>query len=289
MRKSMVGLRPLHRAVYPHIGAGARTLSHLSSMRSVHDVYKRKCKQRRNEDRLQALKDLEEHEAKAAASGLPWRIMTSVVIERLPVVLPEPEPWEKEWAEVQDKLAPYGKEYPAQYGMMEEGRTNVSEAELLDLARRAGFEPAPRVTPADEAGDMRSPERALASSLFLLVELAKRRPGPLATWGFPLGLVRPGETMRQGAERVAAEQLGQRMDLFWLSHAPEGWLVYPFPEATQKKAKAYGEKVWFYRAELLGGAPAPHPRLRDHAWLTRAELRTRLPADVAGYLNEILL
>jgi len=108
-----------------------------------------------------------------------------------------------------------------------------------------------------------------------MIALKNRRPGPMGKWGFPQGLIKPEETMRESAERIVAE--------------PEGWFFYPFSEATQKKAKAYGEKIWFYRTQLIGGEPNIHSRMEDYAWVQSTEFNDYVPKDLSGYFQQILL
>mmetsp|Transcript_21729 Transcript_21729/g.28127 ORF Transcript_21729/g.28127 Transcript_21729/m.28127 type:complete len:292 (+) Transcript_21729:75-950(+) len=266
-----------------------KNFSAITNMKSIHDVYKRKCKQRKNQDRIKVIEELDNHEKKAASMNLPWRIMTSVVIERLPVVIEDLEPWEKDYEDLKNTLLAYGKEYPEEYNILEPGHEVNTDGELLAQLKEAGFTPAPRITEADEKDDRHSLERALPKSLYLMIALKNRRPGPMGKWGFPQGLIKPEETMRESAERIVAEQLGQNMDLFWLSNAPEGWFFYPFSEATQKKAKAYGEKIWFYRTQLIGGEPNIHSRMEDYAWVQSTEFNDYVPKDLSGYFQQILL
>jgi len=258
-------------------------------MKSIQDVYKRKCKQRKNSDRLQFIEELQKDDRKAVELGLPWRLMVSVVIERLPVVIDDPLPWEKDYYDLRDMLDTYGKDFPEELGIIDPGHDNPSEEELLAELAESGFVPAPRITEADKTGDRKTMERALSESLYLMISLAKPRPGPMGRWGFPQGLLKPEENMRQAAERVAIEQLGQKMELFWLSNAPDGWTYHVFNEALRAKANAYGEKVWFYRAELIGGQPVIHSRIQDHAWAKRSEFEDYVPKDLAGYLQQVLL
>jgi len=98
-----------------------KNFSAITNMKSIHDVYKRKCKQRKNQDRIKVIEELDNHEKKAASMNLPWRIMTSVVIERLPVVIEDLEPWEKDYEDLKNTLLAYGKEYPEEYNILEPG------------------------------------------------------------------------------------------------------------------------------------------------------------------------
>ena len=48
----------------------------------------------------------------------PWRIRVAAMVERLPVVTPDVEPWEREYSDLRDYLDTYGREYPEETGFM---------------------------------------------------------------------------------------------------------------------------------------------------------------------------
>ena len=54
----------------------------------------------------------------AKRAGKPWRIRVAVMVERIPVVTPDAEDWEREYANLRDWLWTYGKEYPEESGFM---------------------------------------------------------------------------------------------------------------------------------------------------------------------------
>jgi hypothetical protein len=55
---------------------------------------------------------------KARQAGLPWKMKVATVVERLPVVLPDQEDWEKEYWDLKTYLYAYGRQYPKELGIM---------------------------------------------------------------------------------------------------------------------------------------------------------------------------
>ena len=54
----------------------------------------------------------------AKREGKAWKIRVAVMVERLPVVTPDMEDWEREYKDLYDYLLTYGKEYPEECGFM---------------------------------------------------------------------------------------------------------------------------------------------------------------------------
>jgi hypothetical protein len=52
---------------------------------------------------------------KARQSNKEWKIQVAVVLERIPVVLPDQEEWEVDYEELYTYLAQFGKEYPPEF------------------------------------------------------------------------------------------------------------------------------------------------------------------------------
>ena len=46
----------------------------------------------------------EEHERRAKEMGLGWRIVSSSILHRYPVIFPDPEPWELEMWNIQERI-----------------------------------------------------------------------------------------------------------------------------------------------------------------------------------------
>ena len=54
----------------------------------------------------------------AKKESKPWRIRVAAMVERLPVVTPDIEDWEREYIVLRDYLWTFGKEYPEETGFM---------------------------------------------------------------------------------------------------------------------------------------------------------------------------
>ena len=72
----------------------------------------------------------------AKKENKPWRIRVAVMVERIPVVTPDMEEWERNYIDLRDYIWTYGKEYPEETGFMyamdsEEDHIVPSDEELI--------------------------------------------------------------------------------------------------------------------------------------------------------------
>jgi len=194
-----------------------------------------------------------------------------------------------------------------------EARPSVGGAgESMDGEAAAALLKTPRQSSADAIGDTRSLERAYSQRLVLLVCSKSSGSGGGSgggggggggggTWGMPGGEVRPGEKMVQAAERCVralfGAEAGAYLDLWYPSPAPIGHFLSAYPPHKAEELQCYGERVFFYRAEILQGrlrlpeAGAP-PRegcpYSDFQWLTRDESEALLPRPLFKYLHQVM-
>lgn len=54
----------------------------------------------------------------AKKENKPWKIRVAVMVERIPVVTPDMEEWERNYINLRDYIWTYGKEYPEETGFM---------------------------------------------------------------------------------------------------------------------------------------------------------------------------
>jgi hypothetical protein len=54
----------------------------------------------------------------AKRNNQPWRIRVAAMVERLPIVTPDMPGWERDFVDLTDYLATFGKEYPEETGFM---------------------------------------------------------------------------------------------------------------------------------------------------------------------------
>lgn len=166
--------------------------------------------------------------------------------------------------------------------------------ELLPaIACRAWARAGADATPTDETNDVKSLERKMQDSLYLIV---KRRRTAFP-WQFPQMARKEGESMRavrhagsaasavraglvsdaasQCAERSArAKRLGP-MNLHFLGNAPQAFHFYPYSERVQEKRGVYGAKVYYFRAQVVTDGDKlsiADKSMSDHAWVTASEM-----------------
>ncbi|KAK3248496.1 hypothetical protein CYMTET_42039 [Cymbomonas tetramitiformis] len=184
------------------------------------------------------------------------RILGACVLERNPVITPDPPAWEVEYQEwAAEKRRKKVKELPALFV-----ETKRDEETSEDL-----FEPAPRTTAADAANDTKSLDRALDKRLYLFV---RHKQGH---WHFPHTSHNPGETMRQTAERALSEYwAGDGEDAYFIGNAPSAH--HPFEEDTAGAVP--GDTAFFYRASYLADEfdMERSDVAREYQWLTKEEV-----------------
>jgi len=202
-----------------------------------------------------------------------------------------------------------------EYANFYESMPTISGADddLNDDSQRSLLE-TPRVSTSDTLGDTRSLDRAYQHRLVLLVKgsglagsslhsatttTASSSSSSSSSWGLPSGPARAGEPLVQAAERIVRKMFGgdTHFEVWYPGVAPVGhWLeVYP-PEVAAAK-QCYGERHFFYRAEILGGRfrlpePGTPPRegcpYSDFNWVTRDESESLLPRPIYKYLHQIM-
>jgi hypothetical protein len=146
---------------------------------------------------------------------------------------------------------------------------------------------ASRESMADKINDVRSLDRAYTQRLVLLVKDKKD-----GTWGFPSGIAPAGDKLKFAAEKTLRGALvdDPALDLWYVGNSPVGHLLEVYSPEKQAATGCYGAKVFFYRAEILGG------RLRlneskdynDIAWLARDECETYLDRPLYKYIHQVI-
>uniref|UniRef100_A0A061S2J6 Large subunit ribosomal protein L46, mitochondrial n=1 Tax=Tetraselmis sp. GSL018 TaxID=582737 RepID=A0A061S2J6_9CHLO len=180
------------------------------------------------------------------------RIISSLVVERLPIVTPEEEPWETEYREWQARVRRRRKELPPEL-------TEVDKGTAEDTGREEeSWKPASRTTEADTSGDVRTTWRRLDRRLFLLVK--DRETGE---WGFPSTEHRDGETIRATAERNMQLTVGD-VKCYFVGNAPCAHFRQPS-----------GDTQFFSKVQLLQweAKPASSTAAEDFVWVTREEVK----------------
>lgn len=113
-------------------------------------------------------------------------------------------------------------------------------------------------------------------------------PGFGGKWGVPYTPLRQGETLRIAAERCIQLPHQDRIDYYLWSCAPQG--TVPLPTAQDQGVTA--SQLFLFNACYLAGRPdfaAMQPRIDDHAWVTRGEMRQYRDSFASTELLELLL
>ncbi|KAL3808247.1 hypothetical protein ACHAXA_006523 [Cyclostephanos tholiformis] len=221
----------------------------------------------------------------------PWRIRVAVMVERIPVVIPDMEAWEREYVDLRDWLWTYGKEYPEETGFMyapdkPEDHVVPTDEELL-----AGlpFTPAPRETEADATGDVRTRNRKLKTSVFLAIRsnVEGNASGPRWTLPSAFASTSDDETLLDTAKRAVVETAGSELKLWCPGNAPMAvnLRVYNNNLPAEFRGDYYGEKVFYYRVQHDSGDVNAETIVRtgggvdDWGWLSKEEIVDRVKGE----------
>ncbi|TFJ85911.1 hypothetical protein NSK_002731 [Nannochloropsis salina CCMP1776] len=195
----------------------------------------------------------------------------------------EPEDWEAAYMEMQEEIAKHGKVFPPELNLM--GHAAELDRSDDDVLPELPFKLAPRVTKADRLNDRTTLNRALAERLFLLI----RGPVTRGRWDLPMAVLEGGGkggdmkglSMRNTHEATVRRFMGEKFEAYVPSNAPVGvhWRV-PSEPSTGKTGgeQAYGDKVFFYRAQhLKGRGKVVGEGVEEFVWVTREEMGEYLP------------
>ncbi|XP_063365180.1 large ribosomal subunit protein mL46 isoform X1 [Cydia amplana] len=233
-------------------------------------------------------------------SNSSWDLVTSVCVERLPVVTSPLNEIQKKYKTLLNTIE-IEKSLKSDHELRRE--TDKIQAELLknesadvdpdavskitaqdfeDASNEeyAKFKFADIVTEADKKGDKTTLDRCLQRHLVLVTN---HKLGKDEKHILPQGLWKEGETLRQTAERIVAEHCGPDFKVQFLSNAPCGFYKYKYPTEINGKV---GAKVFFYYSNYKSGSAASEAKAN---WLTRAELRQALPPRYTSSLREFLI
>ncbi|KAI9824506.1 MAG: hypothetical protein M1819_000861 [Sarea resinae] len=149
----------------------------------------------------------------------------------------------------------------------------VGSGEMGEANREQVERPMPRVTEADKKNDLRSMDRMLQRSLYLLV---KSKQGK---WTFPNAQLIGKENLHQAAERILVQTGGVNMNTWVVGHAPIGHYNLRFPKPIASTAKPgveeHGAKTFFMKARIMAGQANLKENkfgLVDYKWLAKEEI-----------------
>lgn len=213
-------------------------------------------------------------EASAAKKG-KWTTSCAMLIERTPIVMPDPEPWQDAMWELQTELSKFdGFDYPPKVREMYGGK-KVPE----NLREKAvPFPLAPRTTQADHDDDRHSLERALKKSLFLLVQAHD------GSWFLPEVPVLETDVLRNAGDRCLETKVGTDLYTYVLGNAPVAVWYRKFHPETDKHLlqedsddqSFFGVQQYIMKAIIVdpyhtGPVVLDNQTAVDYAWITKDE------------------
>ncbi|KAK3631760.1 hypothetical protein LTR56_016716 [Elasticomyces elasticus] len=176
-------------------------------------------------------------------------------------------------------------------GLAVTGDARAGEGQRRELTKIDIERPVPRVTEADQKGDMKSLSRKLDRTLYLLVKNKEGR------WRFPEDRIYGKENLHQAAERVLIQAFGINMNTWIVGTHPVGHhqmlytsggapsprvakiapnhLVSTSQNLTEYEQEEYGEKVFFMKGRMMSGqADLSKNEYKDQEfrWLAREEV-----------------
>lgn len=234
--------------------------------------------------------------------GKKWRILSASVLERLPVIQPDPEDWEMDYEMMEHEIAlREDQRLEDDFWFMEPGERHIqpeeapwpnAEADPEEIVG-AGFHLAPRETADDAADNRKSLNRALKGRVFLLVK--PTQPPTVGAndslpWFFPTTEKKTDETMRDAAVRALAAHIGEDLAVYPVGFAPMGHLALEHDDATKEASGGFdGTKVFFYKAQVrYGDVQLNGKKASDFLWVTQKELAEYFEQDTAEYLIKMV-
>ncbi|KAF2180726.1 hypothetical protein K469DRAFT_714300 [Zopfia rhizophila CBS 207.26] len=132
--------------------------------------------------------------------------------------------------------------------------------------------PMPRVTEADLKGDVKSLDRLLQRTLYLLV---KNKEGQ---WAFPQDRLVGKESLHQAAERILVHSGGINMNTWVVGNVPIGHHQHQYLSESLKSSmnsNELGFKTFFMKARIMAGQANLKENklgLADFKWLAKEEV-----------------
>lgn len=212
--------------------------------------------------------------ALAASVRDGYLIRASVLVERLPLVAPPLEPWEAEYAHLRREQAVFDA------GTMP-AFIRDDYADFLRTQKHDMYYEGDLVT--SEEGDLRSRNRVLDQTLFLLTKAAKGKH----PWHFPTGTLREGESLTGIVQRRLLQECGSSLDVFLTGNSPIAHHVLELPEEKQDGYR--GVKTFFLRGYVTSGnADIAKSNNVDFQWATKAALPALLSKSVFSSVEGVL-
>ncbi|CAG8712006.1 12840_t:CDS:2, partial [Ambispora leptoticha] len=165
-------------------------------------------------------------------------------------------------------------------------RLDVKQQDLIDAEGVEQVQVASRITDADRIDDVKSLDRALQRTLYLIV----KKPREMHAWQFPQGGVRTNEYLHEAARRELTEECGPDMDVWIVGRRPIGFYQYDFPGMLKKDHENYiGAKVFFMKGHIFAGqVKIDNEEVVDFAWVTKQEMKDYVHEEYYNVVKNML-
>ncbi|KAF3924858.1 hypothetical protein ABW21_db0204706 [Orbilia brochopaga] len=167
---------------------------------------------------------------------------------------------------------------------------SASDTEEEIAAKKTMTKPLPRETEADATNDVRSLNRKLSRTLYLLVKRGDRQDD---AWKFPQANLVEKENLKQCAEGILTKSCGRDMNYWMVGNVPIGHYSYAFPEGAQRPdGQPQGKTVFFMKARVFAGRPrlaGNQVSLADYQWLPKEEIEAVVATDYWKAIKHMLV
>ncbi|KAI2510104.1 hypothetical protein MHU86_4271 [Fragilaria crotonensis] len=194
---------------------------------------------------------------KARQQEKEWKIEVAAVVERLPLVTPDMEPWEAEYTALRKHLDQFTWDYPSE--LMQSRKSNDDEDDEEEI-----MVVLPRETEADATNDITTTNRRLKTRIFFVENASDVPP---EQWKFPTVLLQDGERLTDAAMRLAKDKLGEEVELLALSNCP-----IAVDLDVEEEGEFFGTKTFFMKLQYFRGDVKPSTGDASYGWLDRTEL-----------------
>lgn len=140
-----------------------------------------------------------------------------------------------------------------------------------------------RQTDADRKKTVKSVDRKLDKTLFLLIE---QQIGERKHMLLPQGKRAAGESLRQTAERVLKTNVGPSLSVQFYGNAPCGFYKYKYP--TNERKQAVGAKIFFFRATFQTGHIDAQTSAQ-YEWQDDVGLQTKLNPNYFKSISQFMV
>ncbi|KAF2751101.1 hypothetical protein M011DRAFT_473619 [Sporormia fimetaria CBS 119925] len=164
----------------------------------------------------------------------------------------------------------------------------LTDPMALKVEREPVERPMPRVTEADLKGDVKSLNRLLPRTLYLL---AKTKEGK---WMFPQDKLEGKETLHHAAEKLVTKAGGENMNTWLVGHTPIGHYQYDYPTEVRSSSpnpSELGFKTFFLKVRIMAGQANLQGNplgLTDFQWLAKEEVQQTVDSHYWRQIKNML-